>query len=96
MVALKDENVHVRKMAALALGDVGPLANLAVPFLREALRGDREIGVRRRAAVALGEIGDEEALKALREAAIQDKDEGVREMALLALQDQGTLKRRAA
>jgi HEAT repeat protein len=53
--ALKDENVHVRKMVALALGDIGPDSASAVPALIEAL-GDTVEAVRRRAAVALREI----------------------------------------
>jgi len=35
--ALKDANGQVRKMAALALGDIGPNAKAAVPTLIEAL-----------------------------------------------------------
>ncbi len=51
--ALKDANVLVRKMAALALGDIGAAAGVAA--LTEALN-DGEESVRRRAAVALREI----------------------------------------
>ncbi len=55
MTALKDANLHVRKMAALALGDVGAAAAIAVPALIAAPR-DEEEAVRRRVAVALREI----------------------------------------
>jgi HEAT repeat protein len=51
---LKDSDAHVRKMVALALGDIGALE--AVPALRSALN-DSNDAVRRRAAIALDEIG---------------------------------------
>src|SRR3954451_24871524 len=56
--ALSDEDLYVRRLVPLALGDIG--AGAAVPGLIEAL-GDEDEGVRRRAAVALGEIGPEAA-----------------------------------
>jgi HEAT repeat protein len=49
-----DDSAHVRKMIALALGDIGALE--AVPALRNALNDPSE-AVRRRAAIALEEIG---------------------------------------
>jgi HEAT repeat protein len=51
---LKDGDDHVRKMVALALGDIGALE--AVPALRDAMH-DPSAAVRRRAAIALEEIG---------------------------------------
>ncbi len=85
VAALRDDNVHLRKMAALALGDLGAVE--AVPPLIEALR-DPDAAVRRRAAVALGELGPwaQGALPALR-LALQDADEGVRRAATHALQE---------
>ena len=47
---------HLRKNAALALGEVGPAAEIAVPALVAAL-GDRDERVRRPVADALGQIG---------------------------------------
>src|SRR3989442_1095579 len=55
---LKDADPHVRKMVALALGDIGALE--AAPALREALRDSSE-AVRRRATIALEEIGADRA-----------------------------------
>jgi HEAT repeat protein len=78
--ALKDADLHIRKAAVLALGDLGPDAREAVPSLCEVLRNDEEPTVRRRAAVALGEIGAEEAIPALQEASSHDDNERVREM----------------
>jgi HEAT repeat protein len=59
--ALKDADVPVRKLAALALGDIGPDAVLAVPALTEACH-DRHEAVRHRALIALRELGVEPAL----------------------------------
>ncbi len=52
---LKDEDVHVRKMAALGLGEMAGPLEVVVPALLEVL-GDSDGGVRRRAGVALSEI----------------------------------------
>jgi HEAT repeat protein len=52
---LHDENVHVRKMAALGLGEIGEPIGLVVPVLVQAL-ADADAGVQRRVAVALAEI----------------------------------------
>jgi hypothetical protein len=49
---------HVRKMAALSLGEIGEPVDVVVPALYEALE-DADAGVRRRAAVALSEVLDE-------------------------------------
>src|SRR3954470_10300000 len=83
--ALSDEDLYVRRLAALALGDIG--AGGAVPALIEAL-GDEDEGARRRAAVALGEIGPEAApaLAALRELR-EEGGEAVREAAARAVRD---------
>ena len=86
--ALKHENMHVRKMAALALGDIGPAAHSVIPILVNTLLHDQEAGVRRRAAIALGEIGAQEAIPALLQAC-QDSHEGVRRAAASALAEIG-------
>ena len=58
MAALTDGSVQVRKMAASALGEIGPDARQAIPALIQAL-GDVDEGVRRRVALSLGEMGAE-------------------------------------
>jgi HEAT repeat protein len=70
---LKDADVHVRKLAALALGDIGPdamvaVAMVAVPALTEACQ-DRDGAVRHRALMALRELGVATKLVVEREAA---------------------------
>ncbi|HEY7424729.1 MAG TPA: HEAT repeat domain-containing protein [Gemmataceae bacterium] len=55
MEALQDENTHVRRDVARALGSFGEEAKNAVPALQTALR-DREPGVRRAAGIALSRI----------------------------------------
>lgn len=52
---LQDESVHVRKMAALGLGEMAEPLERIVPALIEVL-ADQDSGVRRRAGVALSEI----------------------------------------
>ncbi len=81
----QDSDVHVRKLAALALGDLGPLATQAVPALIEALQ-DKHPAVRRRVAVALGEIGDVAVVAVLKKA-LQDSHESICRAAALALQE---------
>jgi len=73
----------VRKLAALALGDIGRQARTAVPALIAMLQDENE-GVRRRVAVVLGEIGGPEAIAALQQT-LQDASENVRRAATLAL-----------
>ena len=82
--ALKDADTHVRKLAALALGDLGPQAQAAVSALLEALN-DPEASVRRRSAMALGEVGSLTALTGL-QAAVADADAGVRRAARTSLE----------
>jgi HEAT repeat protein len=53
--ALKDQDVHVRRFAADALGVVGPAAADAVSALAEALK-DQDALVRRIAADALDSL----------------------------------------
>ncbi len=55
VACLKDEDVHVRKMATLGLGEIAEPLHQIVPALIEAL-ADSDNGVRRRAGVALSEI----------------------------------------
>ena len=64
--ALKDENIYVRRRAALVLVKIGPEAKAAVPALIDALK-DKDKDVRSNAAEALGEINTPEARKALEE-----------------------------
>jgi hypothetical protein len=80
--SLSDKDVHVRWMAARALGQMG---TVAVPELREAL-GDQDKEVRSLAAVALGRIGPEakDAVPELR-LALSDNDEAIRSLAVIAL-----------
>jgi HEAT repeat protein len=52
---LHDENVHVRKLAALGLGEIGVPVEVVVPALVHAL-ADPEPAVRHRVTVALEEI----------------------------------------
>src|SRR5271165_2910207 len=83
--ALLDGDMHVRKMAVVALGDIGTEAAPAVAALGRILRNDPEETVRRRAAVALGEIGAQEAIAVLEEACSEDESDEVREVAVDAL-----------
>ncbi len=80
--SLRDKDVHVRWMAARALGQMG---TAAVPELREAL-GDQDREVRVLTAVALGKIGPEAkaAVPELR-LALTDNDEAIRSLAAIAL-----------
>jgi HEAT repeat protein len=82
---LLDGDMHVRKMAVVALGDIGAEAAPAVSALGRILRNDPEETVRRRAAVALGEIGAQEAIAVLEDACSQDESDEVREVAVDAL-----------
>jgi HEAT repeat protein len=92
---LRHGSVTARKMAALALGDVGALSAAAVPALAEALADDE--GVARRAAITLGRIGldSPEAVVALRQAQAEGSA-AVRAMAALALEDVERARGRAA
>jgi HEAT repeat protein len=82
---LLDGDMHVRKMAVVALGDIGTEATPAVEALGRILRNDPEETVRRRAAVALGEIGAQEAIDVLEDACSEDESDEVREVAVDAL-----------
>jgi HEAT repeat protein len=83
--ALLDGDKHVRKMAVVALGDIGAEAAPAVAALGRILRNDPEETVRRRAAVALGEIGALEAIDVLEDACSADESDEVREAAVDSL-----------
>lgn len=80
--SLSDKDVHVRWMAARALGQTG---TVAVPELREAL-GDQDKQVQSLAIVTLGKIGPEakDAVPELR-LALSDSDEAIRSLAAIAL-----------
>jgi HEAT repeat protein len=56
IAVLKDQDEEVLRLAAQALGWIGPEAKEAVPALIAALT-DQEAEVRRSAAYALGEVG---------------------------------------
>jgi hypothetical protein len=87
--ALEDENPLVRAAAAKALGQFGPIAQDAVPALRDALRSPenrRAASVRREAAAALGRIGPAAgATKSDLELLRYDEDPEVRKAAAEAL-----------
>jgi HEAT repeat protein len=69
----------------VAVGNLGPKADWAVPTLT-ALLNDRRPGVRRLAAEALAKIGPDAAAKtALQQHATRDPDDRVREAAAAAL-----------
>jgi HEAT repeat protein len=72
---LKDEDSNVRQEAAVALGNLGPLAKPAIPALSATLT-DQDSTVRYRAAEALGHIGPN-AVGSLVEA-LKDEDPRVR------------------
>jgi HEAT repeat protein len=55
--ALEDEDARVRAQAAIALGEMGPLAESAVPGLSRVLQDDADEEARLRAAIALGHTG---------------------------------------
>jgi HEAT repeat protein len=82
---LLDGDAHVRKMAVVALGDIGTEATPAVAALGRILLNDPEETVRRRAAVALGEIGAPEAIDVLEDACSEDESDEVREAVVDAL-----------
>ena len=81
--AVDHERSDVRRMAAAALGEIGPGAIGAAAGL-EARLDDEEGEVRQRAARSLGLIGAGDSVPAL-EDALQDRDEHVREHAAEAL-----------
>ncbi|HWG45732.1 MAG TPA: HEAT repeat domain-containing protein [Gemmataceae bacterium] len=88
--ALKeDENPHVRRSAAYALGAFGPQASGTLEQLRKALK-DEAASVRQNAAWALGQMGKDagEAVGALGEC-LNDKDTLVRRDAADALGSMG-------
>jgi len=84
---LTDSDSGVRRMSAMALGELGPEASAAVPALCVALK-DKDKDVRRQAANALGRIGDaaRAAIPPLTEL-LSDTDDEVRRSAADALRD---------
>ena len=87
---LADEEWHVRRAAAKALGNIG--GTEAIRPLIRALTGDKEWSVRRTAADALGEIGSTEAITPLLQALTGDKDGSVRGAAANALGNIGSIE----
>jgi len=85
IVALKDVDPDVPKVAARVLGDFGSESKKAIPALIGVLT-HRELFVRVRAAEALGQIGPDsvDAIPGLRKA-LKDSDGRVRVQAALAL-----------
>jgi HEAT repeat protein len=83
--ALEDNDVRIRKMAVLALGDLGAVTPDVVPALMRSL-DDMSAEVRRRAAIALGELQATQATRAL-ENALRDDDARVRKAAIQALDE---------
>ena len=85
VLASEDPNPQVRKMAVVALGEIG--GKEAVTGLIDALT-DKDESVRRRAAVALGEIGSEaaEAIPALQQV-MQGDSKRVASWAVWALEE---------
>jgi HEAT repeat protein len=88
--ALEDGPPQVRKLAAWALGIIGPEARAALPQLEQALK-DKSAQVRFLAAYALGEMGPlaREATPALARR-LRDPDPAVRARAAEALREIGT------
>ncbi len=80
-IAIRDEDVGVRRQVASALGRIE--SPDAVPALQIAIQ-DEDAGVRRQAASALGRIESTDAIPALL-IAIQDADADVRQQAVSAL-----------
>lgn len=80
--ALDHEDVHVRQVAATALGILG--RGTATESLERALAGDGDSLVRTQAAIALRQIGNPDTRAALRRA-LEDPDGDVRHQARLAV-----------
>ncbi len=80
--ALSDAHVHVRYLAAMALGI--QRADSAVPALEKALREDAHPTVRSQAAIALGQIGRKSSLAALQAKQTDNKDPDVQHQAEIA------------
>jgi len=80
---LRDDDFHVRYVAATALGVLG--ARGAVPDLIDTLGGDESLPVRAQSAFALGQINSRDALDALRDARTGDPSEDVRHQAELSI-----------
>ena len=84
--ALRDDDWQVRTAAAMALGEIGPRAAVAVPDLIQTLEKDKREDVRRAAAEALGSIKPTaiEAISVLTQA-LEDQSAYVRWAAAKAL-----------
>lgn len=85
---LADDNVHVRYLAARALGV--QRATAAIPGLERLLREDPDSTVRSQSAIALSQIGKKSSLAAMRAALEKDEDRDVKlqaEIAIYALEN---------
>ena len=84
-----DNDIVIRIYAEKILGNIGPAAKNAAPYLREALR-DKETGIREYAAEALGNIGPvtDEVIPALLKA-LGDTHPNVQRRAFKALSKHG-------
>ncbi len=81
--ALDDDNVHVRYLAARALGV--QRATAAVPRLEQLLREDPDSTVRSQSAIALSQIGEKSSLATVQAALEKDGDRDVKLQAEIAI-----------
>ncbi len=81
--ALADDNVHVRYLAARALGV--QRAKAAVPRLEQLLREDPDSTVRSQSAIALSQIGEKSSLATVQAALEKDGDRDVKLQAEIAI-----------
>ncbi|MDF1663905.1 MAG: HEAT repeat domain-containing protein [Planctomycetota bacterium] len=86
--ALKDKDVGVRMNSILAIGEIGPKAEKAVPKLIEALK-DKDKLVRGNVTWALGKIGPKAGTISALIEALEDKEWSVRASAAAALGEIG-------
>lgn len=80
--ALRDDNPHVRQVAAMVLG-ITRRTN-AVSALETVLQKDSDSVVRSQAAIALGQIADKDSLEVLRRVQTEDTSRDVQHQAELA------------
>jgi peroxiredoxin len=80
--ALRDDNPHVRQVAAMVLGILHQES--AVSALESTLQKDNDSVVRSQATIALGQIGYKDSLQVLRQAQTEDTSRDVQHQAELA------------